>query len=43
MRKEYDFSKSKKNSYAYKVLINLFLRDRAATHKKPSFQWKDAA
>jgi len=67
MRKEYDFSKSKKNPYAkhlkqqvtirlieyfktlaeesgiaYQVLINLFLRECATTHKKPVLRWSDA-
>ena len=69
MRKEYDFSKAKKNPYArslkrqvtirvdentinyfkglaqeldvpYQTLINLYLRDCAASSKKPSLQWK---
>jgi predicted DNA binding CopG/RHH family protein len=69
MRKEYDFSKAKKNPYArslkrqvtirvdentiryfkglaqelgvpYQPLINLYLRDCAATSKKLSLQWK---
>ena len=26
----------------YQTLINLYLRDCAATHKKPSLQWKHA-
>ena len=68
MRKEYDFSKSVKNSYAkhlkkqvtlrlgtdvisyfkeladetgipYKNLINLYLRDCAASHKKLELNW----
>ena len=72
MRKEYDFSKSKKNPYAkrlkqqvtirldrdavdyfkrlsadtgipYQVLINLFLRECATTHKKPVLRWNSAA
>lgn len=71
MRKEYDFSKARKNPYAsrlkrqvtirmdegtveyfkalaedtgipYQTLINLYLRDCAASHKKPSLQWKQA-
>jgi predicted DNA binding CopG/RHH family protein len=71
MRKEYDFSKAKKNPYArslkrkvtirvdentiryfkdlaqeigvpYQTLINLYLRDCAATSKKLSLQWKPA-
>jgi uncharacterized protein (DUF4415 family) len=69
MRKEYDFSKSKKNPYAaqlkkqitirldedsisyfkavseevgipYQSLINLYLRDCAASHRKLSLNWK---
>jgi len=72
MRKEYDFSKAKKNPYAarlkqqvtirldqttvayfkelakeigvpYQTLINLYLRDCAATRKKLSLNWKSAA
>lgn len=72
MRKEYDFSKSRKNSYAsqlkkqitirldedaiayfksiseevgipYQSLINLYLRDCAASHRKLSMSWKKAA
>ncbi len=72
MRKEYDFSKAKKNPYAsrlkrqvtirldqgtveyfkslakeagvpYQTLINLYLRDCAASRKKLSLQWKSAA
>ncbi len=72
MRKEYDFSKARKNPYAgrlrrqvtirmeegtikyfkelaktvgvpYQTLINLYLRDCAASHKKPSLQWKQAS
>ena len=68
MRKEYDFSKSRKNPYAerlkkqitirletgtidyfkklahevgmpYQNLINLYLRDCAANHRKPVFEW----
>ena len=71
MRKEYDFSKAKKNPYAgklkkpvtirmdegtvnyfkklaeetgvpYQTLINLYLRDCAASNKKLSLQWKSA-
>ncbi len=71
MRKEYDFSKAKKNPYAgmlkkqvtirldentvayfknlaeeagmpYQTLINLYLRDCAASHRKLSIQWKVA-
>ncbi len=71
MRKEYDFSKAKKNPYArslkrqvtirmdenttkyfkalaqeigvlYQTLINLYLRECAATSKKLSLQWKPA-
>jgi len=71
MRKEYDFSKAKKNPYArslkrqvtirmdentikyfkslaqetgvpYQTLINLYLRECAATSKKQSLQWKPA-
>jgi len=71
MRKEYDFSKAKKNPYVrslkrqvtirvdentiryfkglaqeigvpYQTLINLYLRDCAATSKKLSLQWKPA-
>jgi predicted DNA binding CopG/RHH family protein len=69
MRKEYDFSKAKKNPYAgllkrqvtirldegtigyfkelaqqigipYQTLINLYLRDCAASGRKLSLQWK---
>ena len=69
MRKEYDFSKSRKNPYAsqlkkqitirldedsityfkavsedvgipYQSLINLYLRDCAASHRKLSLNWK---
>ncbi len=69
MRKEYDFSKARKNSYAsilkksitirldedsvsyfksvseevgipYQSLINLYLRDCAASHKKLNLSWK---
>ena len=69
MRKEYDFSKAKKNPYAsqlkrpitirldedsvtyfktiseevgipYQSLINLYLRDCAASHKKLRLSWK---
>ncbi|NDY82201.1 BrnA antitoxin family protein [Orrella sp. NBD-18] len=69
MRKEYDFSKAKKNPYAsqlkksitirldedsimyfkaisedvgipYQSLINLYLRDCAARHKKLNLNWK---
>ena len=68
MKKEYDFSKSKKNPYAkelkqqvtmlidretvtyfkqlaadtgiaYQLLINMFLRDCAETHKRPAIKW----
>ena len=68
MRKEYDFSKSKRNPYSrllkrqitirletttidyfkelakesgisYQNLINLYLRDCAQQHKKPTLQW----
>jgi uncharacterized protein (DUF4415 family) len=71
MRKEYDFSKAKKNPYAsqlkkqvtirldegtveyfkklaketgipYQTLINLYLRDCAASGKKLSMEWKAA-
>jgi predicted DNA binding CopG/RHH family protein len=71
MRKEYDFSKAKKNPYAsllkkqvtirldegtvkyfkelaaeagipYQTLINLYLRDCAASGRKLSIQWKEA-
>ena len=71
MRKEYDFSKAKKNPYArqlkkqvtirldevtveyfkklakeagipYQTLINLYLRDCAASGKRLSIQWKAA-
>ena len=70
MRKEYDFSKAKKNPYAsllkkqvtirldettvkyfkelaanagipYQTLINLYLRDCAASSRKLSMQWAD--
>ncbi len=69
MRKEYDFSKSRKNPYAsqlkkqitirldedaityfkavsedvgipYQSLINLYLRDCAASHRKLNLNWK---
>ena len=69
MRKEYDFSQSRKNPYAsllkkqitirldedaityfktvseevgipYQSLINLYLRDCAASHRKLSLNWK---
>ena len=69
MRKEYDFSKSRKNPYAaklkkqitirldedaiayfksvsqelgipYQSLINLYLKDCAATSRKPNLNWK---
>ena len=69
MRKEYDFSKAKRNPYAtrlkrqvtirldhgtiayfkalsdetgirYQTLINLYLRDCAASHKKLSVLWR---
>ncbi len=69
MRKEYDFSKAKKNPYAsqlkkqitirldseaidyfksvseevgipYQSLINLYLRDCAASNRKPNLNWK---
>jgi len=69
MRKEYDFSRARKNPYTrslkrqvtirvdentinyfkglaqeldvpYQTLINLYLRDCAASSKKPSLQWK---
>jgi uncharacterized protein (DUF4415 family) len=69
MRKEYDFSKSRKNPYAaklkkqitlrldedaieyfklvsqevgipYQSLINLYLRDCAASHRKLNLEWK---
>lgn len=72
MRKEYDFSKAKKNPYAsllkkqvtirldeatvkyfkelaagagipYQTLINLYLRDCAASGRKLSMQWKEAS
>ena len=72
MRKEYDFSKAKKNPYAnmlkkpvsirldegtinyfkelalgagipYQTLINLYLRDCAASGRKLSIQWKKAS
>lgn len=71
MRKEYDFSKAKKNPYVgllkrqvtirlddgtvkyfkelaveagipYQTLINLYLRDCAASGRKLSMQWKQA-
>ena len=69
MRKEYDFSKSKRNPYSaklkkqitlrldedaieyfkvvsqevgipYQSLINLYLRDCAASHRKLNLEWK---
>ena len=72
MRKEYDFSKAKRNPYAkrlkrqvtirldqhtvdyfkslatetgipYQTLINLYLRDCAASRKKLSMRWMSAA
>lgn len=72
MRKEYDFSKAKKNPYAsllkkqvtirldegtikyfrelatdagipYQTLINLYLRDCAASGRKLSVEWKKAS
>jgi uncharacterized protein (DUF4415 family) len=71
MRKEYDFTKSKKNPYSkalkqqvtmlvdkeavayfkeladetgigYQLLINMFLRDCAESHKRPSLKWVKA-
>jgi len=70
MRKDYDFSKARKNPYArrlkksitirldeptvdyfrdlateagmpYQSLINLYLRDCAASNRRPSVIWKD--
>lgn len=72
MKKEYDFSKAKKNPYAsrlkrqitirldeptigyfkelaeetgipYQTLINLYLRECAASRKKLSLKWRPAA
>ncbi len=72
MRKEYDFSKGRRNPYAarlkaqvtirvdkptiayfralsqdtgipYQTLINLYLRDCAASRKRPSLAWKSVA
>lgn len=72
MKKEYDFSKAKKNPYAsllkkqvtirldegtvkyfkelatdagipYQTLINLYLRDCAASGRKLSLEWKKAS
>jgi predicted DNA binding CopG/RHH family protein len=72
MRKEYDFSKAKKNPYAsllkkqvtirldegtikyfrelaanagipYQTLINLYLRDCAASGRKITMEWKEAS
>lgn len=72
MRKEYDFSRAKKNPYAsllkkqvtirldeatvkyfkelaasadipYQTLINLYLRDCAASGRKISMEWKEAS
>ena len=72
MRKEYDFSKGRRNPYAsrlkrqvtirlddqtikyfkaisgecgipYQTLINLYLRDCAATGKRLAFNWKSVA
>jgi predicted DNA binding CopG/RHH family protein len=72
MRKEYDFSKGRRNPYAarlkrsvtirldeqtinyfkslaeesgipYQTLINLYLRECAATHKRLSVSWKSVA
>lgn len=71
MRKEYDFSKARRNPYAkrlkksitirldegtvdyfrslaeeaempYQSLINLYLRDCAASNRRPSVVWKDS-
>jgi len=71
MRKEYDFSKARKNPYArrlkksitirldeltvayfrqlaaeaelpYQSLINLYLRDCAASNRRPSLIWKES-
>lgn len=71
MKKEYDFSKGRRNPYAarlkrqvtirldeqtikyfkelsqesgipYQTLINLYLRDCAATERRLSFSWKSA-
>ena len=72
MRKEYDFSKAKKNPYAallkkqitirldeeaidyfksisdtvgipYQSLINLYLRDCAASHRKLNLSWQESS
>ncbi|MFH1680159.1 MAG: BrnA antitoxin family protein [Candidatus Eisenbacteria bacterium] len=72
MRKEYDFSRAKRNPYAgrlkrqvtirldsitiqyfkslaeetgipYQTLINLYLRECAATKRKPSLRWQTAS
>ena len=72
MKKEYDFSKAKKNPYIhnlkkqvtirldnetinyfknlsedseipYQTLINLYLRDCAATQKRPAMRWRGRA
>ncbi len=72
MRKEYDFSKARKNPYAsllkkqvtirfdgetikyfkqlaadagipYQTLINLYLRDCAASGRKLAIEWKEAS
>jgi len=72
MKKEYDFSKAKRNPYAsrlkrqitirldhdtvgyikgladesgipYQTLINLYLRESAATRKKLSMEWRSVA
>jgi predicted DNA binding CopG/RHH family protein len=72
MRKEYDFTKSKKSPYPkalkqqvtmlvdkeavayfkelaeetsipYQLLINMFLRDGAESHKRPSLKWVKAS
>ena len=72
MKKEYDFSKGRRNPYAsrlkrqvtirlddqtikyfkaisgecgipYQTLINLYLRDCAATEKRLAFNWKSVA
>jgi predicted DNA binding CopG/RHH family protein len=71
MRKEYDFTKARRNPYAkllkrpvtirldeptidyfrtlaseieipYQTLINLYLRDCAATQRKPALSWRPA-
>jgi predicted DNA binding CopG/RHH family protein len=39
---EYFKALAQENDIPYQTLINLFLRDCAASHKKPSLRWKSA-